>query len=445
MMLKLFTKYIDDNKLFTLTEKILLGVSGGIDSMVLCDLFLKSGFNFGIAHCNFQLRYDESDGDEQLVKNYANKHNIPFHTISFDTKTYAHNNSISTQMAARDLRYKWFNELINIYNYDKIAVAHHADDKIETFFINLTRGTGLNGLCGMPVRNQLLVRPLLFASRCDIQAYVSENNISYREDSSNKSNKYTRNRIRNNIIPEFEKISTVFKQTMLTNIEHLQSIQNYIIDNIKKLKHDICFKQAEQEYICIDKLKLLPHRNLLLYYILQEYGFKNDTIKQIETTLDAISGKKFCSHTHILIKDRKYFILSPIPAENDNIQYTINESDIEINNPLSLQFKQVEKNNSFELVKKTNVSQFDFDKLKFPLILRKWQVGDNFIPFGMKGRKKLSDYFSDNKYSLFDKEKQWLLISDNDIIWVVGKRIDNRFRVDDNTKTVYQIELSAFK
>ncbi|MDR1055144.1 MAG: tRNA lysidine(34) synthetase TilS [Prevotellaceae bacterium] len=440
-MIKLFINYIALNKLINPNDKILLGVSGGIDSMVLCDLFLKANFNFSIAHCNFQLRGDESNGDELLVEDYARLHNIPYHVTRFDTVLYAKHQKISIQMAARHLRYNWFTELTAMHKYSKIAVAHHADDSIETFFINLTRGTGLNGLCGIPVTNQLIIRPLLFAHRQQINNYATEHDIKYREDSSNSLSKYARNRMRLNIIPKLEKINPSFRQTMLGNISHLQKVQHFVANEMNKTAQNICSHEHDKVFLDIAKIEKLPYSTLFLYYVLQEYGFKNETVNQIAGSLHSVPGKRFHSRTHTLLKDREYIILFP-HIKTDETEFNISKTDEEINYPIDLSFKTITKIASFTPDKQVYVAQFDFNKLKFPLTLRKWRHGDSFIPFGMKGRKKLSNYFSDNKYSLYDKENQWILTTyDNEIIWVVGKRIDNRFKIDEQTKLIWQIEL----
>jgi tRNA(Ile)-lysidine synthase len=442
-MTEQFIKYISDNNLFSQGELILLGVSGGIDSMTLADLFRKSGFNFGIAHCNFKLRGEESDADELFVGNYARKHDIPFHAISFDTKLHAKNNGISVQMAARDLRYDWFRKLMSEYAYTKIAVAHHADDNIETFFLNLARGTGLNGLCGMPVKNNDIIRPLFFAARQEISNYALKNNIDYREDSTNAVDKYARNMVRLNIIPQLERINKAFKQTMFSNIEYLRLIQFFVENEIKKISHDICFFKLGVQYININKLKSIPYINLFLYYILKDYGFKNDIINKIATSLDAASGKQFKSHSHTIVKDRDYLIVAQNPDENNLTQYIITVDDTDMNFPIPLSFEIIKNAATLQIDKSANCAQFDFDKLAFPLILRKWRHGDSFIPYGMKGRKKLSNFFSDNKYSLIDKERQWILTSGNEIIWIVGRRIDNRFKIDHHTQHVYCIKINS--
>lgn len=441
-MLKFFITYINNNKLFNPHQKILLGVSGGIDSMVLCDLFLKSGFKFGIAHCNFQLRNKESDGDEALVANYAHQHNLPFHTIRFDTQNHANLNNLSIQMAARELRYNWFTELLTLHQYNKIAVAHHADDAIETFFVNTARGTGIGGLCGIPVKNQHIIRPLLFATRQQITDYATQNNIAYRNDSSNASDKYTRNRIRLNIIPEFEKINPAFKQTMLNNMLYLKEVHNFVAFEMDKLAQTICSQTADKLCLSIDRLKQLPHINLFLHHVLQPYGFKNELITQIAESFDATSGKQFHSHTHTVLKDRDFLIVSPRLLQcNSQEEYLIYDGAGEINLPITLKYQIFERDNSFQINKNKQVAQFDYNQLTFPLVLRKWQHGDSFVPLGMNGRKKLSNYFSDNKYSLFDKQNQWILTSGNNVIWIVGKHIDNQFAINNSTKAIWQVEL----
>jgi tRNA(Ile)-lysidine synthase len=432
-----FEKNIEKLGVSRNSDKILLAVSGGIDSTVMADLFFAAKFNIAIAHCNFSLRGKASDNDAQFVESFAKSHAITFHSIKFDTENYSRQHKISIEMAARNLRYNWFENIRKQYHYSKIAIAHNKNDAVETFFLNLTRGTGIKGLLGITEKTETLIRPLLFASRKQIEDYATQHNIAFCTDETNSSNEFSRNRIRNNIITEFEKINPSFLQTMTDNINRISQYHNALQSLKNKVTDAVVDKHDDKIFIDIDKLRQTENAELWLFEILQQYGFGAERIADIYNALDGESGKKFFSPTHILLKDRKNLIISTSkPAEFLSVEIGENISEIEY--PISLKIEKI-KNENVKISQKQNMAFLNFDKLKFPLILRKWQVGDSFIPFGMKGRKKLSDYFIDIKLSQFEKDEQYVLLSNEKIVWLVNCRIDNNFRIDENCKTVLQI------
>ena len=439
-MLKQFKKYIEENNLFNQDEVILLAVSGGIDSMALCDLFLKSGYKFSIAHCNFHLRGEESNRDEGFVTEYAAKNNIRLHKKGFDTYGYMKDNGKSLEMSARELRYDWFYEILEEYNYSFIATGHHVDDSIETVLINILRGTGIAGLHGILQKVNKVIHPLLFTGRKEITEYQKANKLEFVEDSTNATTQYTRNKIRHDLIPLMKEISPNFQRTIIKEIDRFRETEEvfrYLIDKAKKELIEVENKQIK---ISIEKIKTLKPQNIYLYELLSEYGFNESTINSIQEALNENSGKQFYSETHRLIKDREYLII----AENkqDSIkEYHISQEQTSITLPLNLQIEILKDLSFVKIPKAKEIAMLDADKLIFPLLLRKWDKGDSFFPYGMKAEKKISDYYINLKYSIIDKENQWLLCSGKDIIWVVGQRIDDRYKITDKTKTIYKIEV----
>lgn len=434
-----FLQYITQKDLCNKSNNILIGLSGGIDSVCMFHLFRLSGFQISIAHCNFQLRGDESDGDNQFVENLAKEFDIPLFTIRFNTKEVAKSQGISIQMAARDLRYEWFEELRNKYNYDYVAIAHNSDDVIETFLINLSRGSGIRGFTGIKPKSGNIIRPLLFASRKKINAFIIENNLKYREDSSNSSVKYSRNLIRHEIIPLFEKVNSRFRDTMIENIARLQDTEKIYNQAIAKDIQSIKWDKGQKIFISIDKLKKLNSITTYLHEILNHFGFSNTQVHDIANSLDSTSGKQFFTLTHRLIKDRNELIVEEISVTDKN-SYLINYSNDKLELPIKLNISKFERSDNFKITKESNIGLFDLNLIEFPLTLRKWRKGDYFVPLGMQNLKKISDFFIDNKLSLSEKEDMWIIESGNKIIWIVGKRIDNRFKITDNTKSILKIE-----
>jgi tRNA(Ile)-lysidine synthase len=449
-MLPSFRTYIAKENLFNPSETILLTVSGGVDSVVMCDLFHKAGFHFAIAHCNFQLRGSESNGDAAFVKNLAKKYKVEFHSIEFETSVYAKKNKLSTQVAARELRYEWFEKIRKKHRYHYIATAHHLDDSIETFFINLLRGAGVSGLHGILPKYNYIIRPMLFCGKTDIVNYAKKNKLTYREDSSNASDKYVRNKIRHQVIPVLKEINPQLENTINNNMMHLREVELIYKNEIEKQRKKIVTEEKDVVFISIKSLKKVPAPATFLFEFLKPYNFNESIVNEITSVLDGESGKRFFSPTHRLIKDREFLIVenkvqslkiqSP-KFESPKLKVKKNQKEIVIDK-IKLTFSnKSSKLWTLDPKLSTSIAQLDFDKLEFPLQIRKWQQGDTFHPLGMKGQKKVSDFFIDKKFSVTQKENTWLLISNDKIAWIIGHRIDDRFKITDKTKTIYIAEL----
>ncbi|THF47937.1 tRNA lysidine(34) synthetase TilS [Flavobacterium supellecticarium] len=428
-------QHLNDNFAFLQGKQLLLAISGGIDSMVLLELFRNLPYTIAVAHCNFGLRAAESDGDEDFVKQWCAKNNIRFFTTRFATQEYAETEKCSIQLAARELRYNWFSALLENEGFDYLLTAHHLDDTLETFLINLTRGTGLDGLTGIPAQNGTVIRPLLPFGRDEIEAYAVANSIAWREDSSNASDKYLRNRIRHQVVPILKELNPNFLNGFQDTLVHLQQTESLVQDAVTELYSKIVTEKEEQLHIAIEKLKLIPNYKAYLYQWLKPYGFT--AWDDIYNLINAQSGKQVFSENYRLLKDRDYLLL-----EKQQVHRT---QSIEITENQEVTLEQ----GRLTLYSVTNVTEdrggkvifVDKDKLKLPLILRKWKEGDYFYPSGMTGRKKISKYFKDEKFSLIDKENCWLLCSGDEIVWVVGKRSDRRFEIEQETNNIIKIEL----
>ena len=431
-MLQKFQNHTQQNFSFLKEKKLLVAVSGGMDSMLLVDLFQKLKFDFTLAHCNFQLRGTESDGDENFVVTYAKQNDITCFVAKFDTEKYSKAHKLSTQVTARNLRYNWFNEILEQEKFDYIVTAHHADDVVETFMINLSRGTGLDGLTGIPSQNGNIIRPMLPFSRKEIEEYVSENNLQWREDSSNASDKYLRNKIRHHIIPVFKEINESFLQSFQNTLEHLNQEQSLINDAVQMVYEKVVSEENQQLKINISALLHYKNHIAYLYQWLNKYGFSawNDVYNLIE----AQSGKQILSEKYILLKDRDFLILSK--KEKTNFEEIVIHSITEKPNfPLKLTLcNQSDISNQMK-----NVIFVDENKIQFPLTIRKWKEGDYFYPTGMQGKKKVSKYVKDEKFTLFQKQDAWILESNNQIVWIIGHRADERFKVENTTQTIIQI------
>ncbi len=440
-----FLKYNKENNLFDPNEdKILLAVSGGIDSMVMVDLFRRLNCNYAIAHCNFHLRGEESMRDERFVTDYATKHNITLYKQEFDTFTYMEENKKSLEMSARDLRYDWFEKIVNEHGFTLLATAHHGDDSAETFLINLLRGTGIAGLHGILPKSNNIIRPLLFTSRRKINEYAQKHNIEHIEDSTNKDNKYTRNKIRNEIIPVLREISPNFDIIIRKDIERLRETEQVFREVIEKTEKEILINKNGVIEIELSKVKALKPIHIYMYEILSEYGFNETNINSICEAIDDnnSSGKQFYSENYRLIIDRNHLLITRTEKEKTIKQdYLLYDYQTNISSPISLHQEILRDLKFIKIQKSKSIAMLDYDKLRFPLTLRHWKNGDYFIPFGFNGKQKLSDYFSNNKFSLLQKESQWLLCSGEDIVWVVGERIDDRFKITDKTQTIYKLEL----
>ncbi len=433
MLLKL-QNHLNKNFPFLIEKKLLLATSGGLDSMVMLHIFQKLNYNIAIAHCNFQLRGLESFDDQQFVQDFASNNDIPVFITHFDTENFAKNYKLSIQIAARELRYDWFYELLETKNFDFILTAHHADDNLETFIINLTRGTGLEGLTGIPEHNNQIIRPLLPFSRLEIEEYAKENNIKWREDSSNASDKYLRNKIRHDLVPILKELNPNFLESFQKTQHYLKDSQIMVNDASNLIYQEVVNEIDTNLHINLIKLKTLVNYKSYLFQWLKDYGFT--AWEDIYCLADSQSGKQVFSSNFRLLKDRGFLILEEI-KETDNDIYFIEKDHNEVKIPLNLSIYKVKD----IFTPKNTIIFVDEDKIQFPLIIRKWNEGDFFYPSGLNGKKKLSKYFKDEKMSLIEKENTWLLCLENKIIWVIGKRTDERFIAKKSTKNILKIEL----
>jgi tRNA(Ile)-lysidine synthetase-like protein len=435
-MLQKFQNHLLHNFQFLSGKKILLATSGGKDSMVMLHLFQQLDYEIGIAHCNFQLREMESFEDQNFIQEYAAANDIPVFITQFDTKAFAEDYKVSTQVAARELRYNWFYELLETEKFDYILTAHHADDNLETFLINLSRGTGLEGLTGIPEQNDRVIRPLLAFSQEEMEEYAKLNNIKWREDSSNASDKYLRNKIRHHLVPMLKELNPNFLSSFHKTQTYLQEAQVMVEDASIMIYQQVAKQEEDTIYFDLKKLKKLPNYKSYLHQWLKEFGFS--AWDDIYDLVESQSGKYVFSPEYRLLKDRDSLILSPINFVNEKEEYSIDENQKEVNIPLNLTFCKVA-----DISLTTNSAIFvDADKLQFPLVLRHWNEGDSFQPFGMNGKsKKVSKLFKDEKLSLLEKENSWLLCSNEDIVWIIGLRQDERFRIENTTKNILKIQL----
>ncbi len=424
---KAFLANISAKKLWKPNQRLLLALSGGADSVALFHLLKESGFSFSAAHCNFKLRGEESEEDEHFVTNLCKKHKIKLYTKSFDTMLYARDKKLSVQMAARELRYNYFNELLST-GYDILLTAHHADDNIETFFVNLIRGTGIKGLSGIPIQNNKIVRPLLYFSRKEIMGYIKRKKINYREDSSNSEDKYLRNKLRLKIIPELEKLNPSLKETILKEIGLIRKYHSLVEKHLLELEKSVVIKTHEDEKIEITKLLSTDEPELFLYQWLNKYGFSSSSYESIVLALNGIPGKVFYSQTHVLLIDRRHLVLKKVNQKTEK-EYVIFDVTDTLNKNIKMELVS-----ALKIDDKKNVAYLNKQKLIFPMKVRKWKLGDKFKPLGLNRYKKLSDFFVASKLNRFEKEKIKVLENANgDIIWVINHRIDERYKVTNDS------------
>ena len=436
-MLPKFQNHINENLPFLKGKKLLLATSGGIDSMVLLYLCNQLKLDARVAHCNFQLRGDESDEDEKFVKSQCEKLDVLLFVNHFDTKKFAEKQKLSIQVVARNLRYDWFNTLLINNDYDYILTAHHLDDSLETVLINFTRGSGLDGLTGIPQQNGNIVRPLLPFSKNEIVTFAKENKVKWREDSSNASDKYLRNKLRHNVIPILKELNPSLLDSFEKSISNLQQAQTLVDDASRIVYRKVVTDINFQKRINLSEFMQLPNYQAYLYQWLEPFGFSD--WNSINDLVIAQSGKQVFSETHVLLKDRNELILFPKQNEIEPVNFLISKDQKEVKFPLKMAFCNVDDIS----VQTTNTIFVDEDKLQFPLVIRKWQEGDWFYPSGMIGRKKLSKFFKDEKFSLLDKSSTWLLCSENQIVWVIGKRLDEQFKVTESTTKILKINYTA--
>ncbi|MBN2166076.1 MAG: tRNA lysidine(34) synthetase TilS [Marinilabiliaceae bacterium] len=421
-------------------KSILVGFSGGADSVALLHLLTKCNNKVFAAHCNFNLRGDESNEDEKFVEQMCNEWGIELFVNNFDTREYAEIHGLSIEMAARFLRYNWFDELCreNAINY--VALGHHKNDQVETFFINLTRGTGIKGLTGMNSRTNNLVRPLLEVSKDEILDYCRQNSLEFRFDSSNNDIHIIRNRIRHEIIPLFETINPSFVDTMFSNMKLLEQANRFLVNEIEKKRDSLVVETNGVSLISIKELVDMDCREIVLFELLNDKGFNSTQIKDICKAVDSESGRQFFSVSHRLVRDRYNLIIMPL-MDNEENEFYINADDIEIEKPLSLRVRVFEKDASFEFSKDLNCIHIDFGQIEFPMTLRRWKRGDSFRPLGMTKFKKVSDFFIDQKLSIVEKENVWILISNDEIVSILRYRIDDRFKITHKTEKIFELKL----
>ena len=434
-----FDQHIKSHFPFLFEQKILVAVSSGLDSMVLADLCLKSELNIALAHCNFKLREAESDKEEAFVSNYAKTHKLTFFTKHFNTTHFAETTKISIQMAARELRYNFFDELCDSQQFDTILTAHHADDNLETFFINLSRGSGVDGLTGIPKINDKIARPLLPFSRNQIYEYAKTHNIQWCEDSSNASLKYKRNALRHELIPVLKSIFPTILEALNTTQNNLTASQDLLKNHIEDIENRVIkFSSLDEIHYTIEQLKLLNPLRSYIYPLFGKYGFTD--LDEIYHLVDAQSGKQIHSNTHSILKDRNVMILTPKSALKSDFFLSITDLKKEIKLSEFGVHLNFERESNLGNSSK-NTLFLDHDKLQFPLVLRSWAEGDFFYPSGMTGKKKLSKYFKDEKLSLLQKSKVLLLCSKEDVVWVVGMRPDARFIATSKTKHILNVNV----
>lgn len=436
-----FLHHIERNALFTRRDKILLAVSGGLDSMVMLHLFKAAGFTVGVAHCNFQMRGEDSKADEALVNTTCVEHNISFHLMRFETEKHADEKGLSIQMAARELRYNFFNELLDLHHYNYIATAHHLNDSLETVLLNLVRGTGIDGVTGIPLTSGKIIRPLLFASREEINDYATFHRLSWREDASNASDKYQRNLLRNQVIPLLKTLNPDLEHTVSDTLERLKgtsSLQKLALHHFRQAAIE---ERDDQLRINLKMLQQQPFAAVTLWEVVKDKGFSYTQSKDIVNDAHQ-SGTVFYSASHQLTIDRDGIIITLKNSPTESLDVTIEDtSAIAIRGKETLTLHTI-NHQQFILDKDPMSAQLDFEAVSFPLTWRQWRPGDSFVPLGMKQRKKISDFLIDIKMPLPEKESVTVLESKGEIVWLVGHRIANPFKVNDKTSRVLRVKLA---
>jgi len=434
-MLERFRAYGDQQQLLRFGERVLLAVSGGVDSVVMAHLFAESDHECAIAHCNFQLRGEDSEADEAFVRTLAGRLEMPIYVERFDVEKEMEEKGISLQMAARDLRYVWFEDLSKAYRFSVIATAHNLNDSVETFFLNLARGTGVRGLTGIPARNGKVIRPLLFATRKEIEEFAHDGDMAFREDKSNRETKYQRNKIRHDVIPSMEQINPAFFVTMAENIERMSELKEIVEGSVDRFRDEIFSREAGEIRIETAPLSELDPVGTWLYELFAPFGFTRPQCREIEQLLHFESGKRFLSPSHQLYKDREQLIL--VESRTDSFErYYLDTPEKHSSLPFSMDVEVIERKNLERIPSDPATACLDFDKIQFPLTIRHWLHGDYFYPLGMDQTKKLSDFFVDQKIPVQVKERTWILANGKKIVWIMGHRIDHRFRITDKTTRI---------
>lgn len=444
-LLEQFENFILQKNLFSKKDKLLLALSGGVDSVVLFDLLRRAGYDFSIAHCNFQLRGEESDADEVFVNSLAKKYNCTVYSKKFDTARYADAKKVSTQVAARELRYSWFAELILKGPETILLTAHHANDNIETLLLNFFKGTGIKGLKGIEpkIKNVVwIVRPLLFAKKEALLLYAREHKLSWQEDRSNTSDKYTRNYFRNQLIPSLQKVFPQVEDNLLDNLQRFADIESLYKQSVETAKKNLLVERENELQIPVLKLLKTPAYETVLYEIVKDYGFSATQVPEIIKLLHAESGKYIANEQCRILRNRNWLILSEPHKPASKI--LVEEADKQV--WFGMHKMLIEKKEGpVKIISDEQVAQLDAAKVKFPLLLRRWKQGDYFYPLGMKKKKKLSRFFIDKKLSISQKENTWVLETGKKIIWVAGMRMDERFKVTSSTTIVLQLKMEAVK
>ena len=431
-------RFNHEKQLFTGNDRILLAVSGGIDSAVMAEMFHGAGFKFGITHCNFSLRGGESDLDELFVKSMAYRMKVPFYATTFDTPAFALQNGISIQMAARELRYRWFESTRKEHRFDYVATAHHLDDQAETFLINLIRGTGIAGLHGIPLKNGTVIRPMMFAIRMEIEQYALSHHVEYRQDQSNNETKYLRNKIRHEIIPILGSVNPGFVAGLTETIRRIGEFELVGNRALEDLCRNLLSTSGKEVIIDVNRLTAVSPVEPLAWALLSPFGFNETQVANLLTCLGSDHRQLFNSPTHRLVKERGRLTLTPAgPATREKtVTISLFPRQKKISKPIHLRLKRISDVSRYDIPVSPCTASLSFEKLQFPLTLRRWQPGDSFYPLGMKKKKKLSDFFIDGKFTLAEKEAAWLLCSGKDIAWIVGHRIDHRFRITRATREI---------
>ncbi len=446
-ILNQFKSFIQQHHLFQKEDYLLLAVSGGVDSVVLCELCQQAGFPFSMAHCNFQLRGEESERDEKLVRALAEIYNVALMVQKFDTNDFATQNKLSIQVAARELRYSWFEELLQEKKTNGFSggtyllTAHHGNDSTETLLMNFFKGTGIKGLQGILPKQKNIIRPLLFLKKEEIIAFAKENNLPFVEDSSNSSDKYTRNYFRNQLIPSLEKVFPQVEDNLQNNLERFGEIEILYRQSIHRHKQNLLEKKGNEIHIPVLKLLKSTPLKTIIYEIIKDFQFTAHQVDEVVNLLNSESGKYLSSSSHKIIKNRNWLIITPI-VNTEAAHVLIKKNDTNIEFELGkLKIKKDHFDGTILKSNTENMVSINADNLTYPLMLRKWKEGDYFYPLGMpKKKKKLSKFFIDLKLSLTEKEKIWVIESQQKIVWVIGKRIDDRFKILPSTQQILRIE-----
>lgn len=432
--------FIANKRLFTKKDKLLVAVSGGADSMVLLHILHKAGYPLEVAHCNFQLRGSASAQDAQFVIDYCTQHDIQAHTRNFDTARLAKEYKASVEMLARELRYTWFKELATERNCSKIAVGHHQQDVVETFFINLSRGTGLKGLTGIKALNGEIVRPLLFATRSQIDTYAEQHGLNPRLDASNLENKYVRNQFRNQILPNYRTYFPQLDNSVERTIQHLDESYQIFQQHIKQVQQQLVRVIPNGVAYPIKELLALHPKRTYLYEFVQEFGFSFAQVEELLRLLQGPTGKRVSTHTHTALKDREDLLI--YKSVEKIVPFVL---PIDFSNPYGVYFTLIQETSDYQYPTVKNKIALDFQSLEFPLSIRSWEQGDSFYPIGMKNRVKLKDFYVNIKLSRKEKAETLLLIDAQErIVWVVGHRMDDRFKVRKDSSQILEVVAKCY-